>query len=260
MGLYRSLTLTPGNRGVNEAPALCGFELGNRSVTGCLSNDESSRVHSCEPGVSCSAARGAETVSIVPIVNRTSGGAEIPEVGAGGGIGDLYQTHELELPNESALAELEKLCLQHVHDETALCQIRTTLLQAFQSRKKALSLDTYGLKEEGEISLENLVTALSHGPSQASDESSNPDLPNTIVSIAILLLRMTYSNIPSASHIHDTPHIPNYVNSLRPSGLKISIHALSTRRHGTRMSRSDAYLATSVQKLGFPMTSICDRL
>jgi DNA cross-link repair 1C protein len=194
MGLYRSLTQTPGNRGVNEAPALCGFELGNRDVTGCLSNDESSRVHSCEPGVSCSVVRGTKTVYIVPIVNRASGGAEVPEVGAGGGIGDLYQTHELELPNESALAELEKLCLQHVHDKEALSQVRTALLQAFQSRKKALSLDTYGVKEEVEISLKSLVTALGHGPFQTSGESSNSDLPNTIVSIPILFLNRS-SNI-----------------------------------------------------------------
>ena len=128
MGLYRSLVQIPGNRGVSEAPVLCGFELGNRAVTGCLSNNESSRIHSCEPGVSCPAARGANVVYIVPIVNRTTGGAEIPEVGAGGGIGDLYQTHE------------------------------------------------------GEISLKNLVTALSHGPSDTSSRSSQPDLPNTIVS------------------------------------------------------------------------------
>ncbi|OQE02551.1 hypothetical protein PENSOL_c002G08250 [Penicillium solitum] len=180
MGLYRSLIQIPGNRGVSEAPVLCGFELGNRAVTGCLSNNESSRIHSCEPGVSCSAARGTNTVYIVPIVNRTAGGAEIPEVGAGGGIGDLYQTHELELPDESALAELEKLCLKHVQDKQALSQMRNALLDAFRSRKKALSLDTYGVKDEGEISLKNLVTALSHGPSEISSRSSQPDLPNTI--------------------------------------------------------------------------------
>lgn len=182
MGLYRSLVQIPANRGVSEAPVLCGFELGNRAVTGCLSNNESSRIHSCEPGVSCSAARGPNTVYIVPIVNRTTGGAEIPEIGAGGGIGDLYQTHELELPDEFALAELEKLCLKHVQDKEALSQIRNALLDAFRSRKKALSLDTYGVKDEGEISLKNLVTALSHGPSETSSRSSQPDLPNTIVS------------------------------------------------------------------------------
>ncbi|KAG0153283.1 hypothetical protein PDIDSM_5133 [Penicillium digitatum] len=180
MGLYRSLIQIPGNRGVNEAPAICGFELGNKAVTGCLSNNELSRIHSCEPGISCPVARSTNTVYIVPIVNRTTSGAEIPEVGAGGGVGDLYLTHELELPDESALAELEKLCLEHIRDKEALSQMRKALLGAFRSRKKALSLDTYGVKEEGEISLKNLVTALSHGPSVTSSRSSQPDLPNTI--------------------------------------------------------------------------------
>lgn len=188
MGLYRSLIQTPGNRGVSEAPALCGFELGNRAVTGCLSNNISSRIHSCEPGISCPTARGTNTVYIVPIVNRTTGGAEIPEVGAGGGIGDLYQTHELELPDEFALAELEKLCLQHIQDEQALSQMRSALLEAFRSRKKALSLDTYGVKNEGEMPLKNLVTALSHGPSEISG-GSTPDLPNTIVSVTVDFLQ-----------------------------------------------------------------------
>jgi hypothetical protein len=117
----------------------------------------------------------------MPIVNRTPAGTEIPDVGAGGGVGDLYQTHELELPDESTMAELEKLCSQHIQDQEALSQMRNALKNAFQSKRKALSLDTYGLREEGEIPLENLVTALSHGPSTSSDESSKPDLPNTIV-------------------------------------------------------------------------------
>lgn len=193
MGLYRSLVQTPGNRGVSEAPALCGFELGNKAVTGCLSSNESSRIHSCEPGVSCPAARSTNTVYIVPIVNRTTSGAEIPEVGAGGGIGDLYQTHELELPDEFALAELEKLCLKHVQDKQALSQMRNALLDAFRSRKKVLSLDTYGVKEEGEIPLKNLVTALSNGPSITSSRSSQPDLPNTIVSRTAVFFMIIFS-------------------------------------------------------------------
>ncbi|OGE51903.1 hypothetical protein PENARI_c012G02815 [Penicillium arizonense] len=180
MGLYRSLTRISGNKGASEAPALCGFDLGNRDVEGCLSNNETSRIHSCEPGVACASSRGPKSVYIMPIVNRTPTGTEIPDVGAGGGVGDLYQTHELELPDESAMAELEKLCSQHIQDQEALSQMRNALKNAFQSRRKALSLDTYGLREEGEISLENLVTALSRGPSASFDESSNPDLPNTI--------------------------------------------------------------------------------
>ncbi|KAJ6005358.1 DNA repair metallo-beta-lactamase [Penicillium sp. IBT 35674x] len=173
MGLYRALLNAPG--GINEAPGLCGFRLGNRSVEGCLSENESSRIHSCEPGVSCKAAQGPNTIYITPIVNRTIDGIEIPEVGAGGGGGDLYQVHELELPDESALAGLEKLCAQHIPNQKVLSQTRDALSKAFRSSKKALSLDQYGVQED-EISLEQLVTKLSRG----NEQVTKPNLPNTI--------------------------------------------------------------------------------
>ncbi|KAJ6119325.1 hypothetical protein N7523_003605 [Penicillium sp. IBT 18751x] len=177
MGLYRSLASISSSKGVNEGPALCGYDLGNKAVSGCLSEKESSRVHSCEPGISCHAARGPQTVYITPIVTRTQDGAEMPELGAGGGIGDLYQVHELELPDESTLAQLEKLCLQQIPDKERSSQTQKALLEAFRSRKKALSLDVYGVKEEGEMSLEKLVDMLGQG---VSDQSSKQDLPNTI--------------------------------------------------------------------------------
>ncbi|KAJ5929018.1 hypothetical protein N7454_006866 [Penicillium verhagenii] len=173
IGLYRALLNNPGS--ANEATALCGFQLGNRHVEGCLSDSESNRIHSCEPGVSCKAARDPNTVYITPIVNRDRDGAEIPEVGAGGGGGDLYQVHELELPDESALAALEKLCAQHIPNQQLLLQTRDAISKAFRSRKKVLSLDQYGVQDD-EISLEQLVTKLSRG----NNQGSVPNLPNTI--------------------------------------------------------------------------------
>jgi hypothetical protein len=135
-------------------------------------------------------------------VNRTTEGAEIPEVGAGGGIGDLYQTHELELPDESTLEELEKLCLQHVHDEQLRQQLLTTLIEAFRSKKKALSLDKYGMKEEGDISLKKLVDVLSRGMSEGPSGAITfrepvANLPKTIVSCTTFL-RHTCPKFPSA--------------------------------------------------------------
>ncbi|KAJ5183387.1 hypothetical protein N7492_001003, partial [Penicillium capsulatum] len=179
MGLYRSLANTSISQGISEAPALCGFGLGNRVVAGCLSNDESSRIHSCEPGLLCPAAHGPNTVYVTPIVNRTNDGAEIPEVGAGGGLGDLYQVHELELPDESSLVDLQKLCLQNIQDPQLLSQIQNALVEAFQSKRQALPLDRYGVQEEGTISLESLVTKLSQGVSKESSVVST-DLPSTI--------------------------------------------------------------------------------
>ncbi|RHZ64886.1 hypothetical protein CDV55_106696 [Aspergillus turcosus] len=164
IGLYRSL-ISNSRRAISEAPALCGFELGNRFVPGCLSEDESSRVHSCEPGVHCSAVRSKRTVYIMPIVGRLEDGTRVPELGAGGGGGDLYQTHELELPDQSSLEQLESLCLEQIRDPETLAQTREALIEAFKSKNKALSLDSYGMKDVSDIPLQELVQILGRGRS-----------------------------------------------------------------------------------------------
>lgn len=191
MGLYRSLATHA--RESHEAASLCGFELGNQIVSGCLGSDWRSRVHSCEPGTSCAAMKSRRVVYIYPLVNRLEDGTEIIEDGAGGGGGDLYQTHELELPDPSALWELEKLCLEHMRDRKALSRIREVLLEAFKSRNKTLPLDSYGMKDEFDIPLETFISMLSRGRSERHTVQTNPDqLPSTIVSSSLHL--EPYSN------------------------------------------------------------------
>lgn len=177
IGLYRSLASTADT----TAPALCGFELGNRFVPGCLSEDERVRIHSCEPGVPCSAIASQKSVYIIPIVNRTKDGSQIPEKGAGGGGGDLYQVHELELPDHTALERLEQLCLERIHDAQTLAQTRQMLSEAFQSRNKALSLDSLGMKDEEDIPLEKLVNILSRGHAHISPGEPTPPLPRPLL-------------------------------------------------------------------------------
>ncbi|OGM49084.1 DNA repair protein [Aspergillus bombycis] len=159
IGLYRSLVSA--QKGTGEASALCGFELGNRFVPGCLSEDEGCRIHSCEPGVQCSVISSKKPVYIIPIVSRTNDGSEIPEIVAGGGGGDLYQIHELEIPNELALEQLDKLCLERIHDSQTLSKTREALVGAFKSKSKALQLDRYGMKDDHDIPVESLVNILS---------------------------------------------------------------------------------------------------
>ncbi|PLB46692.1 DNA repair protein [Aspergillus steynii IBT 23096] len=185
LGLYKSLV----SRGTDadEAPALCGFELGNQFVPGCLSDDEKSRIHSCEPSVHCSAVPSGKTVYIVPIVNRAKDGSKVPEVGVGGGAGDLYQIHELELPDESTLEQLDRLCLEQIHDPRSLSQTRKIISDAFKSKTKALSLDSYGITDDHEISLENLIRILSRG-------NSREDLWQSV--------------IQHSSEVHDKPGAP----------------------------------------------------
>ncbi|KAL4989522.1 hypothetical protein BDW68DRAFT_186362 [Aspergillus falconensis] len=159
IGLYRSVSRS----GTVEAPSLCGFGLGNRMVSGCLSEDERSRIHSCEPGVHCSTASSERIVYITPIVSRTDEGSEIPELGAGGGLGDLYQIHELEVPDQSSLNQLEQLCSEKIHDPQALSNAKEALSAAFRTKTKVLSLGSYGMKDAHEMPLEELVNILSRG-------------------------------------------------------------------------------------------------
>lgn len=174
--------------------ALCGFELGNRFVPGCLTDDENSRIHSCECDLPCSVARSEKTVYIEPIVSRLQDGSQLPEVGIGGGAGDLYQVHELELPDQASLEKLEKLCLERIHDSRVLSQTRDALAEAFRSKTKSLSLDSYGMKDDTDIPLEKLVTILSRGhvrDRRFVDARGKTDhLPNIIVSPAFLTIQL----------------------------------------------------------------------
>ncbi|KAL2841396.1 beta-lactamase-like protein [Aspergillus pseudoustus] len=190
LGLYRSVaSACKEGGGAAVAPSLCGYELGNRIVPGCLSEDLQCRIHSCEPGVHCQAVSSRPTVYITPIVNRTRSGTDIPELGAGGGLGDLYQISELELPDQTSLARLEQLCIEKIHDAQALSRAKEALSEAFKSRGKTLSLDSYGLKDAHEMPLDELVNVLSRGRSSEGsivDESTQfkdgaaKHLPRTI--------------------------------------------------------------------------------
>lgn len=205
IGLYKSVSSScREGSGATEAPSLCGFELGNRSIPGCLSEDARSRIHSCEPGVHCSVVTSKNTVYITPIVSRTEDNSDVPEVGAGGGLGDLYQIHELELPDQSSLTKLEQLCSEKIHDPRALSKAKEALLEAFRSKNKTLSLDSYGMKGAHEMPLGELVDILSRGrlgeetaapwdsrlSTKILDRTGKP-LPRSIVCVASRIRRYT---------------------------------------------------------------------
>lgn len=127
----------------------------------------------------------------MPIVGRLEDGTRVPEIGAGGGGGDLYQTHELELPDQSSLEQLESLCLEQIGDPETLSQMRKDLTEAFKSRNKALPLDSYGMKDVSDIPLQELVHILGRGRSDkemwsddvkvsALRDTSGNRLPKTI--------------------------------------------------------------------------------
>jgi hypothetical protein len=80
-----------------EAPALVGYMSGNTPQPGCLTSDCNVRLHSCERGNMCDVARGPYVVRIQPIIAHLPSGADLAEIGAGGGGGDLEREAELDL-------------------------------------------------------------------------------------------------------------------------------------------------------------------
>ena len=146
----------------HEGPALFGYKSGNHFQKGCLTDDSSVRLHSCEHGTGCPASSSSRTVYIIPITSRDENGEILPEMGAGGGGGDLLQNHGyLELDDRSSSDTLIELCTKKVEDITNRSKIRDTLKKALRARDQVLSLDNVALWDlEGDIKMDKLVESL----------------------------------------------------------------------------------------------------
>lgn len=173
MELYGSLTPTSGGTAnLSEGHILCGFKYGNREQAGCLTSDHTVRLHSCELGTSCPTLETSDVVWITPIIARSKDGVAIPELGAGGGEGDLTQAHELELSDPKAALELMRLCLSNIHDKQMQEKTLSFLSSALSSHRKCVSLDSLGLEDyHDSIPLERLTELL-------AKVADREDLPN----------------------------------------------------------------------------------
>ncbi|KAI4099793.1 MAG: hypothetical protein LQ339_005815 [Xanthoria mediterranea] len=160
--LYRSLPSSGGSPSDSvEGAALCGFQLGNRTQAGCLTQDDSVRLHSCEHGTNCSSLETSKnTVWITPLINRSDQGDTL-ELGAGGGGGDLTQTHELEITDPQAGLKLIELCRHQLHDDKELAQIVCLLEKILCSDGKTVPLNLLDTSlEENDIPLEDFAQLL----------------------------------------------------------------------------------------------------
>jgi len=100
MRIYSSLMIKAGTDRFSshlqlspEAPALAGFVCGNSHHPGCLTRDETVRLHSCEKGNYCSTIQNGPVVWLQPIVAHLPGG-DLAELGVGGGGADLEREAE----------------------------------------------------------------------------------------------------------------------------------------------------------------------
>lgn len=125
-----------------------------------------------------------KSVFITPIVTRAGDGSEVPELGAGGGKGDLSQSHELELPDETTIQKLEQLCLEQIQDFQLLSQAKTVLKDAYASNGR-LQLNEYGSISESDISLKDFISMISRTKTNfhrsAVETLGGDQLPDTIV-------------------------------------------------------------------------------
>lgn len=102
MDMFRSLLVEHSDKfaaplhNAPEAAALVGFMCGNTYHPGCLTLDQTVRIHSCEKGNYCQTVQRAPVVWIQPIINRLPDGRDVADVGVGGGGEDLEREAELD--------------------------------------------------------------------------------------------------------------------------------------------------------------------
>lgn len=84
----------------------------------------------------------------------------VPELGAGGGGGDLHQTSELDLCNISSISEIEEVSKQILKDPNDVKRLISKIDSARSSRDLKMSLEGLVLDTEEEISLQEFMERL----------------------------------------------------------------------------------------------------
>ena len=84
---------------------------------------------------------------IIPIISQSATGKVIPELGAGGGAGNLIQSHDLELEDleDEDIAKLKALCIKKISDPEVRLKTLDIISQVIQSKPKVVSLDLLDL-------------------------------------------------------------------------------------------------------------------
>lgn len=158
-----------------------GFLLGNHAQTGCLTDDQSVRLHSCERNTNCQVFKSPQTVFIRPILSRDEEGHELAEMGVGGGGGDLVRKHELEPFDNGAIANLIDLCNTAIADPQKRDQILTLLSIDKMSNNLSLGSGVLNVSTE-DIGLEEFARKLAafvgHHQFQPQDKLSSPISPD----------------------------------------------------------------------------------
>jgi DNA cross-link repair 1C protein len=99
-------------------------------------------------------------VWITPIITRSKEGVVVPELGAGGGGGDIHLASELEVSNIGSVSEFEEVCKQIVKEPTNLRWLLSRIDSARSSKDLRMSLAGMDLDNEEEITLQEFAKRL----------------------------------------------------------------------------------------------------
>jgi DNA cross-link repair 1C protein len=202
---YGSLSIADDRTYVAEFSALNGFYVGNHYKPGCLTSESSSRIHSCEPGTPChnDLLKAKKVVWITPVITRSREGVELPELGAGGGGGDLHQKSELELYDGTSISELENICKQTVEDPNDVRRLLSQIEVARSSKDHKMSLRGVDLGNEDEISLQDFVQRLcaSDKVRQVTSSEHNPEKAHPLESPLTDVIHFPFSRHSSYTEL-----------------------------------------------------------
>ena len=100
-------------------------------------------------------------VWITALISRSEEG-DVPELGAGGGGGDLVQTHELELFDLQAYQKLMEICRAQIQDDKLLAATLGLIKKPLESSKTSVSFHIRDSSmDSGHMPLEKLAWLLS---------------------------------------------------------------------------------------------------
>ena len=151
-----------------EALPLCGFKSGNHEQLGCLTDDESVRIHSCGRDKRCSILRQRKVVWITPVLSCTESGI-ICEKGAGGGGGDLVRKHS----DAKTAYEWIKLCAERIVDTDTRSKSINLIERVLEPKDRALSPGERGVPSSRNLE-EVLIATLDKIANSAFDFPKPP--------------------------------------------------------------------------------------
>ena len=151
----------------HEGPALSGYQNGNHYQKGCLTEDKSVKLHSCEHGTGCPASSSSTTVYITPILNRDNSDKVLSEIGAGGGGGDLLQNHGyLELDDQNFVERMFDVCNTQIEDVAIRSKVYDKIQMALGTSRQAMCLlldEVSPSSSKGNIKVEDFIESLVKG-------------------------------------------------------------------------------------------------